>query len=250
MLETDFAFDDALFAGLEIDLLAAEPARYIKPPRTRQIPEQYLRYADAVALARDIDVQPLAPVYCVVAGSFIFGDFIEALITEKGWRAKELLISTLAMSENNVDSLGNLLLGGHVDSIDLIVSDWFFAHERRNLIPYLYEELDQGNRFQLAVAGSHCKVCIFETYCGRHIVIHGSANLRSSGCMEQFMIEDNPALYAMNWEVQTRILDTYKTINKAVRHKRLWQAVQQDKAGAAGAQPGEDGQAPPKGAAH
>jgi hypothetical protein len=38
-------------------------------------------------------------------------------------------------------------------------------------------------------------MCIFETYCGMKIVIHGSANLRSSDNIEQIDIEENEELF-------------------------------------------------------
>ena len=62
-------------------------------------------------------------------------------------------------------------------------------------------------------------------------VIHGSANLRSSGNIEQFMIEENEDLYDFNIEYQRRIIDTYATIKKEVGGVKLWQAVAQEKAG-------------------
>lgn len=144
-----------------------------------------------------------------------------------------MTISTLSLNENNVDSLANLCNGGFVDELNLIVSDYFFAHERQNLIPYLYQELDKENRFQLAVAGSHCKLCLIETHCGLHIVMHGSANLRSSSNIEQLVVEENAELYAFNDEYQDAIIRHYKTINKSqpLRGNSLWQAVATPKAG-------------------
>lgn len=58
---------------------------------------------------------------------------------------------------------------------------------------------------------------------GRKILIHGSANLRSSGNIEQFTAEENPELYDFYDENFTKILDTYATIRKPIRHTRLWE---------------------------
>lgn len=124
------------------------------------------------------------------------------------------VVSLLSMSENNVDSLANLLNGGYVDSLDLIVSDYFFSHERRNLVPYMYQELDKDDKFQLAASSTHCKLCLIETHCGMKIVMHGSANLRSSSNIEHICIEENPALYDFNMEFQAAIIEKYKTIRK------------------------------------
>ena len=137
-----------------------------------------------------------------------------------------MTISTLSMNENNVDSLANLLNWGLLDELNLIVSDHFFSHERHNLIPYIYKELDKNDKFQLAAAGSHCKICIFETYCGKFIIMHGSANLRTSANIEQLVIEESENLYHFNDDYQMKIIDKFKTINKAVRVGQLWKTIQ------------------------
>jgi hypothetical protein len=77
-------------------------------------------------------------------------------------------------------------------------------------------------------------LCIFKTECGKSIVIHGSANLRSSSNIEQFVIEESENLYNFNKDFQQSIIDKYKTINfgvenkntKSLRGNKLWQQVQ------------------------
>ena len=92
-------------------------------------------------------------------------------------------------------------------------------------MPYIYAQLDKEDRFQLAVAGTHCKMCLIETMQGSKVVMHGSANLRSSGNMENICIEENETLYDFNFESQESILKEYSTIKKAMRHDVLWKAV-------------------------
>ena len=50
--------------------------------------------------------------------------------------------------------------------------------------------------------------------------------MRSSGNIEQFVIEDNEELYNFNKEYQDRIIEKYKTINKTIRSQQLWQQVE------------------------
>lgn len=217
-----FGVNMADFAGETEDTFKT---RYIKPPKSREIPEHKLKYDLAINLAKDIKPEPGCRYFVILDGKFIAGDFIEAFITEHNLHIKRMTISTLSMSENNVDSLANLINGGFVDELNLIVSDFFFSHERRNLIPYLYEQLDKDDKFQLAVAGTHCKTCIIETHTSLFFVIHGSANLRSSSNIEQIMIEENRELYDFNHEYQMRIIEKYKTIKKSIRHDNLWNAI-------------------------
>ena len=220
-LKLAFDFDLKNFSTSGIDLSQTFQTRYVKPPYTHVIPDECLFYESAEKLAEKIELHRDCRYFVVINGSFIFGDFIEALIVSKEIHIRKMTISTLSMSENNVDSLANLLNGGYVDELNLIVSDYFYSHEKKNLVPYIYKELDKEDRFQLAVAGSHCKMCIFETHRGNKVAIHGSANLRSSANIEQFVIEQNDAIYDFNDTYQDAIIKQYKTINKAIRYDRL-----------------------------
>lgn len=160
-------------------------------------------------------------IHAYTAGDFVFGDFLEAFIDAYDVTAKKITISTLSMSEENIAMLGALLLNGKVDELNLIISYYFYANERHDKMPMIYTTLGQDNRFQLAVARIHSKIIQMETKRGNKMVIHGSANLRSSATIEAFTIEDNPELYDFYDEVHTEIIDRYKTINKAVGGKDL-----------------------------
>lgn len=220
--------------GIEIDIPLFENGfenRYKRVAKTGGEHPELLKYSNAEKLAKAIRLDKGARYDCIVSGNFIWGDFIEAFFTVNEAQSRSVTISTLSMDQNNVDSLKNLMVWGHIDELNLIISGYFFAHERRALIPYIYQELDIDNRFQLAVADVHTKICLFETTGGKKIIIHGSSNLRSSGSIEQFTIEENPDLYDFYKEYHDRIIEKYKMINKDVkrpkrlRGKALWEAV-------------------------
>lgn len=196
-------------------------SRYIKPPKTKDITYNKLKYSNAKKLAKDIDFKSLDKIFCIIDGTFIFGDFIEAFIIENNINCLELQISTLSYSQDNIDSLENLINGNYIQKLDLIVSDYFYSHERNKLIKNTYNQLDKNNIFQLAAAGTHFKMCLIKTEFGKNIVIHGSANLRSSSNIEHFCIEDNEDLYNFVKETHDKIIDKYKTINKSIRGKQL-----------------------------
>lgn len=225
-------FDDFEFEDLDLTFDAGfaeeNKDRYHNPPAYKGIKEKHVLYSHAIRAANYIEIGEGMRSHMVTAGSFEFGDFIEALFKERNIQSRRMTISTLSLSRNNVDSLGNLLLDGWVDQLDLIVSDYFFAHERKNLVPYMLHELDVDDRFQLAVAGSHTKIVTFETYGGKKFVMHGSANLRSSACLEQTTIEENPGLYDFYLDFHESILKEYSVIKKPIRHKKLWQAVRKN----------------------
>lgn len=219
---SQFKIDKISFKGTGGPVIGK--SRYIKPPKCKEIPERRLKYKNAEDLARDIKPELGMRVFVFLDGTFIAGDFLEAWFTEHHIIAKELTISTLSLNPNNVDSLANLMDCEYIENLNLIVSDYFYSHERHSLVPYIRERLDKGDRFQLAAAGTHCKISMFETHKGAKVVIHGSANLRSSSNIEHITIEENPELYDFIMEVHRTILDKYKTINKSVRYNNLWQA--------------------------
>ncbi len=184
-----------------------------------------MRYDNAVKLAKDLYLDKGERYDCLVSGNFIFGDLIEAYLVQHRAKALKMTISTLSLSQNNVDSLANLLNAGYVDELQLIVSTYFYGNEVNSLIPYIYKNLDTGGKFQLAIAGTHTKTAQFETLGGRKIVMHGSANLRSSGNIEQFTIEENAELYDFYDDIFSKIAEKYATIQKMVRGSALWDTV-------------------------
>lgn len=203
-----------------------EQSRFIEPHDCEEIDEFRVKYDNAEKLAADIgQLNSGFRAFCIIDGKFIFGDFIEALIVKNNWLCEEVTISTLSMSQDNIDSLANLVNGGYLKQLNLIVSHYYFATERAGLMPYLYDKLDVNDVLQVAVASVHTKIAMIRTACGKKIVIHGSANLRSSSNIEQIVIENSAELFDFSAEIHHAIIEKHKTINKPVRRTALWQAV-------------------------
>ena len=220
-LETSFDFDIEAFSFDEkIDC----ETRFVKPPKSI---DKIATWKNAQKTAAKINVEKNMNYFGIIDGSFIFGDLIEALLVGKILRAHRLDIQTLSLSQDNVDSLEILLVKGYVNELNLIVSDYFFAHERNSLIPYIYEKLDFQNRFQLVVAGTHTKIITAKLTNDIDLVIHGSANLRSSGNIEQISIQDSSEILQFITEINDRLITKFKTINKSIRGNKLWQHVHQ-----------------------
>lgn len=205
---------------------AKKTTRIHNPKHQPEILAHKVKYKNALQLAKDIGTldKDGQRVFAVVDGSFIFGDFIEAYLVTHNLLAKRMVISTLSMSQENVDSLKNLLTGDYLEQLDIVVSDYFYSHERHSLIKYMYEHLDINDGFQLAVCRTHTKITLIETECGKWLTIHGSANLRSSDNIEMFSIENSKDLYDFNLEWHDEIINKYQTINKMVRSLESWQA--------------------------
>lgn len=209
------AFDLETLEGFDADIMESDgvESRIMQPRLKKPVP---VSYKFARRMAEDMKLEKGSHYYGIVSGQFIFGDLLEALIVDKQQHIKNLDIATLSVSQDNIDSLRTIMDCGFCLRLSLIVSHYFYSHERQSLIPYIYRELGHTDGFQLSVAGSHCKIACFETFEGLKFTIHGSANLRSSSNTEQFSIVEDPAFYDFNMEYINAIHDHYKTINQNI----------------------------------
>lgn len=199
--------------------------RYCLPRAFTPVGAFHVKYDRAADLAREMADKILNGdrVDALLSGNFIFGDLIEAFAVETNAYIDDLTLSTLSFSEENVQSLRNLMVGGYLDQLNIVVSDYFWSHNRINA-PAIYEALDMGDRFQLAVAGIHTKIALMRIR-DRKIVIHGSANLRSSRSLEAITIETNPDLYDFHMGWHSIILQHYATIRKSLRAQALFDEI-------------------------
>lgn len=224
----DFGPLDLGAFNLDISSDLSIESRIIKPAYHRQMADRMICEENASDLAAKIKPERGMRVHCIVSGNFMFSHFLRAFLMDNMIQAKRVTISTLSMSQSCIEALKDICDLGYCEKLDLIVSMYFYSHERRSLIPYIYESLDYDDApygFQLAVADTHCKTIQIETTGGSKVVIHGSANLRSSGCVEQFCIEENPELHDFHNDVADKILRTYFTIDRGVRGNKLWEAI-------------------------
>lgn len=219
--ERDFSLGDFSFTDSK-----RAPTRIMQPRMSKHTVTLKVKYDNAESLAKDLDLSAGCRSFVIVSGNFIFGDFIEALCELRGVRIKQMYISTLSMSAENIDSLVNIYdLCPDIEQLNVLLSAYFYSHEKHGLVPYLYSELDVGDRLQVCFCDTHCKIVLIETDDGRHFVAHGSANLRSSHNIEQFCWEEDAELYDFNRQYMDRLLRQYATINKSIRGGRIWQAV-------------------------
>ena len=199
--------------------------RYLKP-RLILIKNKFVKYENAEKLAKEVHIKKNERIHCIVSGNFVFGDFIGAYLTNHNIKAKNMTINTLSLSADNVDMLQAMMELGYIDKLNLIVSHYFYQHNRNTIVKKIYDDLDNDkDNFNLAVASTHCKIVNFKTYDDKYIVIYGSANMRSSSNIEQFTIEENKELYDFYESINTKIIDKFNTINKAVRYQDIRNAI-------------------------
>lgn len=214
-------------------------ARYLLPRIYEKTIKTPVTFDYAVDFAKSFNLKPGYREMCFVSGNFIFGDVLEALVGLEKVDLKRLTIQTLTFSQENVDSLWNVCdMSPNLEALRIIAGGYFWAHEHKpgGVIPYLLQELDQGDVLDIAFAAIHTKMISFETVDGLKVVMHGSANLRSSRSIEQVMVEVDDSLYDVVEDFADRVLKSYsiidrkkgKATSRGMNAGRLWKWMRED----------------------
>lgn len=196
-------------------------SRYIKPKQQKIFNSINIKFANAQELAEKIDLKKEESVFAIVDGSFVFGEFILAFLAHHNIKAVRMDVSTLSLSMQNIAGFQHFMKQGYIDNINFLIGYYFYAHERKGLIKEMYKELDFDNKMQLAVCRNHMKCVTILTDRGNKIVMHGSANLRSSDNLEQFHLSFAPETYDFITEFNDKILEEFKTIQKPISNKTI-----------------------------
>ena len=202
----------------EEELLFLKPV----PIRTHRV---LFKYAKKAAEQLSKPILNGDRIYALLSGRFIFGDFIEAFLVHNNLLAREVTISSLSISNENICSLSALIAKDYIRKLNLLVSDHFYANNRQN-IKYIYDMLDIADVFDFAVGSAHTKTVLIETESGQKIVIHGSANLKSNDCVEQICIESDPKVYDFFYKYQKGIFKQYSICNKSARGLKMWNLLE------------------------
>lgn len=188
------------------------PTRIVKP--TFPAKPIMVDYKNAKDLVSKIKLYPGEQIHSVVRGDFIFGDFLEALLVEKNVTAKNVYLSTLSLSQENADSLAGLLRDGYIVNLTIMVSNYFYSHEKNRILKYLIEKCDIENRLSVIVVRNHTKIALLEVSNIR-LVLSGSSNLRSSRSIEQFVLQESQELYEFYRQLFTEN-EEYSILKKEV----------------------------------
>ncbi len=178
---------------------ALEPQAYVVPARTKVVHPRHVSHASAQKLVRALfPLADHARAHVVVPGTFIYGDLSEAIAVHLDEKIERLWIMSLSLNMANIESLKNLQAGDYVGDMHLMLSDYWYAHNRGpdGLVQALYDALDNG-RVQFSVVRTHGKATLMEMEKGASYVITGSANLRSTSTIENFLVENDAVL--LNW---------------------------------------------------
>ena len=185
--ELDFNLNDFKIDGID------EVKKRYKKPVFKKLNSK-VSYENARKFAKDIKLEKGEQFHAIIQGNFIFGDMIEALLIDRKLQCSEMYISTLSLSQNNVDSLAGLIKNENIINLNLILSNYFYSHEKHKLMKYLLQECDIENKLDVMIIRNHTKIILMRIN-NMHIVISGSSNLRSSNSIEQIIIQESEELY-------------------------------------------------------
>ena len=233
-LEENFNIDLEDF-DIEIDNIFEDKeeiitdSNFVKPKKVLELKSSQIKWQNATDLVKRINLQSNEDVFCLVKGNFIFGDFLANFLIHHDICAEELTVSTLSLDYYNIGCFKELFEKGYVKKLNLIISDYFYSHERKKIVQYIYDELSSFD-FQLCVLRSHVKSTTILTDRGKKITIHGSANLRSSDNIEQFHLTFDEEIFDFMNEYQNKVIDKFFTIKKPLTNKNIeeiWQKNQE-----------------------
>lgn len=216
-----------------------EPIPLNEPP---EVELKLWRFNNAGNFAKSLTIEKNTIGSAILTGNFIFGDLLERLITEKNFKVKEMYVSTLSFdfrynkltkkaSSTNLDMLEWLLESDSVECINLMLSRYFDS-EASSLIILIMTKLDRFNtkeriRFKYACTDTHIKAWNFETECGLFVNITGSANMRSSRCLEQITLIESAKMYYEYKAVFEVIIDKYSVINHNIPYCDIAKKMQE-----------------------
>ena len=226
---TELDFDLDFEGNIEKDL-CIQGYMVSVPKKFADVPRKHIKASKAVPLAKELCQlkEENTFVNAVIPGDFVFCDLLEAIANELG-RIK-LCIGTLSYSYENVDTFRRMFENGTLEALSMVVSDYFYAHERRGVYRYTLERLPLPAT-NIAVAGLHTKIHLIEDEHGNKYVLEGSANLRSSQNVEQFVFMKSKSAFEFHEQWLSQLLDKYSVINrektKSPRGSMLWDFINQ-----------------------
>jgi hypothetical protein len=157
-------------------------------------------------------------------GKFICGDIFEAFSEMYNTKIKHLIISSLSMNEDNIDSLKNIFLMNKLEKLTLIVSHFWYSHAKHKLYNYFLQEFKDYD-VELIIAKTHAKLYLIETEHNKFF-IETSANLNSCNNIEQYRLSFNQNEYEFYKNILLNIANTFKENNKElIKHSKLWEIV-------------------------
>jgi len=156
--------------------------------------------------------------FFLMNGNCQFVDFISEFVKNVGG-VKEIYFTTLSLNQHTFDSL-DLILPNITKHI--LVSSYFLATDRENILHKMKKE-NRLDKYEVGFFRNHTKLVLIKTDTDFYLFT-GSANLRSSGTIEQFSIYNSEELFEFNKKWITYLIDKFNFSKKYAEIKNTGQA--------------------------
>ena len=189
----------SITAAKPVDVEAPERIGLDHDPRIerRAKKRRLLRLARETAAAEQIGRLPdeSEDIILIMTGRFHGFDILSAILQLAGEdvHCESLWVATLGFNRTQTDTLAEMIDTGQVGKLTFLVSH-MFSEKNAGEYNYLDQTLtDRGQR--LANSRNHAKLMLIRLSDGRHIVTHGSLNLRRCNSFEQLAITQDKRLF-------------------------------------------------------
>jgi hypothetical protein len=135
---------------------------------------------------------PGEALHALITGRYDLMHLLVCLLDRLG-PARHVRIATLSFNARNLMEMLGILDGPTPPRLTLLCSAFFRDHNRELWEETLAEFRDRGQR--CAAARTHAKVITLDLASGVKLALEGSANLRSNGNREQFLLVNDAALH-------------------------------------------------------
>ena len=153
--------------------------------------KKLIRPENADVLLADFPSREGEMLHAITAGDFVFGDFILRLIARDG-PPRSMTTATLSLSLKNIKGLVAVLTETPFP-FHLVLSH-YFQSTNKEIFRAIEELLIPIPDFRLNIGRCHAKITLLD-FPDRAVVIESSANLRSSGNIEQIFAKQSRELY-------------------------------------------------------
>lgn len=172
-------------------------AGFTEDPRTvrRRIRKRMARLSREANAREQIGrlPKPGEDVVLILTGNWHGFDMLGAILELAGCAAEHVMIATLGFNRFQTDTLTEMVDEHRIHRLTFMVSH-MFTEKNAGEFDYLREALESRGQ-RLANSRNHAKLMLILLEDNRHIVTHGSLNLRRCNSFEQLVITQDYELF-------------------------------------------------------
>jgi hypothetical protein len=150
--------------------------------------------------------------FFLMDGNCVFLDFILAIIFYKekmGYELKDIYLTSLSLNSSTFDKINSKLQN---IKINLLISSYWLTVDKSSILETYYRQGLLKN-YNIGYYRNHTKIVLLEFKnkdITEYYTLSGSANLRSSNTLEQFVIIEDQEIHNFNKEWISDLIKNYR----------------------------------------